>query len=298
LVLLVAAARNGARAAKCGLTLRSSGPPPASRLAREPASVIIRSAGQVPSRGGPLSSNVRRHEYNLAMRIILVLAITLLSSSVATAERFLGTMPDERLSEFSSRYPNAKYEELRPAWLQPYQRLVQISGSGVEGVVAFKLEHEVDSLASQLKTLAIKQANRGTLTDNESWALANYPDRLSRLQKSPPPDPWEIKDVRWQPAVSVPLKSAIAKYGTPDKDELDEQFKRLIRWDRRGITAYVAADDTLQLIVFEFTIGDILCGPRWKKSEPCDPLDPAGSGNNKEKPAAETKKVPKPSAVK
>ena len=47
-------------AGRC-LTLRSSGPPPASRLARAPASVIIRRAGQAPSRWGPLSSNVRRH---------------------------------------------------------------------------------------------------------------------------------------------------------------------------------------------------------------------------------------------
>ena len=44
---------------RCGLTLRSSGPPPASRLARDPASVIIRLAGQAPSRRCPLSSNVR-----------------------------------------------------------------------------------------------------------------------------------------------------------------------------------------------------------------------------------------------
>jgi hypothetical protein len=43
----------------CGLTLRSSGPPPASRLAREALTVIIRLAGQAPSRRRPLSSNVR-----------------------------------------------------------------------------------------------------------------------------------------------------------------------------------------------------------------------------------------------
>ena len=49
------------RAKKCCLTLRSSGPPPASRLAREPASVIIHLAGQAPFRRGPLSSNVRPH---------------------------------------------------------------------------------------------------------------------------------------------------------------------------------------------------------------------------------------------
>jgi hypothetical protein len=42
-------------------TLRSSGPPPGWHLAREPASVIIRLAGQAPTRRCPLSSNVRPH---------------------------------------------------------------------------------------------------------------------------------------------------------------------------------------------------------------------------------------------
>ena len=47
-------------APKCGLTLRSSGPPPAWHLGREPFQVIIRLAAQAPTRRGPLSSNVRQ----------------------------------------------------------------------------------------------------------------------------------------------------------------------------------------------------------------------------------------------
>ena len=48
---------------RCGLTLRSSGPPPARHLGREAASYIIRSAAQAPCRWQPLSSNVRRHRH-------------------------------------------------------------------------------------------------------------------------------------------------------------------------------------------------------------------------------------------
>lgn len=46
---------------KCGLTLRSSGQPPAGHLGRAAASVIIRFAAQAPRRRQPLSSNVRPH---------------------------------------------------------------------------------------------------------------------------------------------------------------------------------------------------------------------------------------------
>ena len=49
------------RSPKRCLTLRSSGPPPGWHLAREAIQVIIRLAGQAPTRRGPLSSNVRPH---------------------------------------------------------------------------------------------------------------------------------------------------------------------------------------------------------------------------------------------
>ena len=44
----------------CGLTLRSSGPPPAWHLGREASQAIVRLAAQAPIRRGPLSSNVMR----------------------------------------------------------------------------------------------------------------------------------------------------------------------------------------------------------------------------------------------
>jgi hypothetical protein len=47
-------------AARCGLTLRSSGEPTARRLARGAVLFIISPAGQPSHRRLPLSSNVRR----------------------------------------------------------------------------------------------------------------------------------------------------------------------------------------------------------------------------------------------
>ena len=55
-----AAGQAQAAGKECGLTLRSSGPPPARHLGREPASVIIGLAAQAPCRFRPLSSNVRQ----------------------------------------------------------------------------------------------------------------------------------------------------------------------------------------------------------------------------------------------
>ena len=71
---------------KCGLTLRSSGPPPAWHLAREPVQVIIRFAGQAPTRRGPLSSNVRPRMNNPR---VFEACVPVLARYLATLERIV-----------------------------------------------------------------------------------------------------------------------------------------------------------------------------------------------------------------
>ena len=211
------------------------------------------------------------------MRLLISFIVLATLSTPAMAERFLGLMPGDRLTSIKSKYPNAAYEELKPAWLQPYQRLIQIAGSGIDGVVAVKLSHEADSMAAALKELAVKQANRIELTRLEQRALETWPDRLARLREKPPDDPWELKDVRWEPSVPVALKQTLVRYGKPERDEIDEQFRRVVEWKRRGITAYVSASETVTLFIYEFSFGDQLCKSLWEKNEPCDAMNPMAS---------------------
>jgi len=149
----------------------------------------------------------------------------------------------------------------------------------MDGVLGVKLEHKIETMARHLTQLAIKQANRTQLSAWELRALKDWPDRLEQLRANPPTDPWEIKDVRWEPSSSLPLKATTTKYGKPDKDETDEQFRRVLRWEQRGISAYVGSPDTVTLLVFEFTIGDYLCMSEWAKNESCDPLNPGDSSS-------------------
>jgi hypothetical protein len=214
------------------------------------------------------------------MRAVFILAAALLASGSALAERFMGIQPGDRLANIQALFPRAELEELKPAWLQPYQRLVQISGTtsnGVSGIVAFKLEHEVDSMAALLRGIAGKQANRTDLSEAEAYILTYWPKRLEQLRSAPPADPWEVDDIRWVPPEPLLIKTAIAKYGPPNKDELDEQFRRVVKWETRGITAFVNKDDTISVIVFRFTLGDRLCATKWRASKECDPLKPFAS---------------------
>ena len=125
-----------------------------------------------------------------------------------------------------------------------------------------------------LAELTAKQVNRIELSKFEQWALENLPGRLERLQVQPPTDPWEVKDIRWEPPTVVTLKQLIAKYGKPETDNSDEQFRRVAEWKKRGVTAYLSDSGNVELIVYSFTFGDYACKSIWEKGKDCDSTNP------------------------
>ena len=111
---------------RCGLTLRSSGPPPAWHLAREPLQVIIRLAGQAPHRRRPLTSNVRPH-----VKLMKVLAIA--SGGIrrqiqnAATVKARWSVGEERAAWHAprlQRLPSRHSPALRGGGTKPLQRLL------------------------------------------------------------------------------------------------------------------------------------------------------------------------------
>ncbi len=83
----------------CCLTLRSWGLPPARHLARAPASVIIRRAGQAPSRRQPLSSNVRPHSSPRCQRYVFLNTSHPPIGGRSSSSVFVGSAPTCRSSQ-------------------------------------------------------------------------------------------------------------------------------------------------------------------------------------------------------
>lgn len=185
------------------------------------------------------------------------------------AESFMGIGPQSRLQDLRSLFPNASITDLSAAWLKPHQRLVDIAGSGIDGQLAVKLEHEVEGTRLLAKELAVRQA-RGTLESWQAWLLDGLPARIARLEASPPVDPWEVKDIRWQPPAPVPLQTASRRYGAPGSDTTDEQFRRVVEWKERGVTGYVNGDERIELFVFTFTYRDYVCANAETAPPVCD----------------------------
>lgn len=178
--------------------------------------------------------------------------------SPAPADGFLGIGPKSRLQDIRTLFPNARITDLKAAWLKPHQRLIDISGNGINGQLAVKLEHEVENNRLLAKELALRKS-RGTLESWQGWMLEGLPALIERLEANPPADPWEVKDIRWQPPTPVPLQTASRRYGAPESDTTDEQFRRVVEWTNRGVTGYVNGEDQVELFVFYFTFLDYAC---------------------------------------
>ncbi|MEK8034927.1 hypothetical protein AACH06_29275 [Ideonella sp. DXS29W] len=192
------------------------------------------------------------------LRFWLFGAALTLYAHLAFGEGFLGISAKSRLQDLKTQFPNATLTELEPVWLQPHQRLIQISGVGIDGSLAVKLEHEVEAT----RLLAVELAKRQADKSIESWQaelLQGLPEKVASLQRNPPSDPWEVKDIRWEPPTPVPLRSALARYGKPDSDKSDEQFRRVVEWSSKGVTAYVDQSEAISVFVYTFTLRDYLC---------------------------------------
>ena len=54
---------------------------------------------------------------NIACALTLVLC-----ASMAQAEIFMGIMPNDSIADIKRKFPNATFEDIRPAWLQDEDR--------------------------------------------------------------------------------------------------------------------------------------------------------------------------------
>jgi hypothetical protein len=205
------------------------------------------------------------------IRLLTPLALLIAWHSHVQAEPFMGIMNDDRLTAVKAAYPNASYRDLNPAWLQPHQRLVEITGEGIPGVLALKMEHELQGKQRLLNEIESKLASGVTPSAIEQMLQPHLRKSITKLESSPPADPWTVAEIRWSPSGPVPVNSAIGRYGKPDKDSINEQFQRAIEWKRRAITAYVGDGERIGLFIFGFTPYDLVCKERWMKGETCNP---------------------------
>ena len=159
------------------------------------------------------------------------------------SEIYQGIGPIDTLGEVKSKFPNAKFTKLNPAWAQETDALYQITGSGMSGIIIINFFDGRSLWASTLKD------SNNTNDLNALKDLANQSDDAALT----------VGWVRWVPDRIIPLSRFIAKYGNPEKKGFSDENRQPYRtWDKKGLTTYLTDDEkNVMRVDYDFTMDEM-----------------------------------------
>ena len=159
------------------------------------------------------------------MRAWLV-ACLLAIASVAQAEVFYGIEYMDTLADVKRKYPGAVFSRVRPAWLQPDQACVEMSGSGVSNKIVIIFE--------DIRPFFLSRLNYGG--DNP------YENNLKKLLGQSDDDALTVAEVRLLYSPPIKIESFKRRYG-PNTCRETEDFRKLCDFPGRAITALLTPDE-------------------------------------------------------
>ena len=163
----------------------------------------------------------------------------LITSGNAHAEIYQNIGPLDTLGDLKSKFPNATFTKLNPAWAQETDVLFKISGPGISGGIIVYLSDGRPTFEKILK-------------ENP---LAENAETLKQLIAKNDNDAIYVESVRWIPDYIVPLNRFISKYGKYDKSGFsDENFEPYHKWESKGVTTWLTSDEkNVNMVDFHFT---------------------------------------------
>lgn len=142
----------------------------------------------------------------------------LIFAAQAQADVFFGIQYMDTWQEVKARYPNADYEELKLAWVGSDERFIRLSGPG---------------LSRNFAILFKKIPGFGPI-DN--------------------PDPFVVESVHIAYAGQVKFSEFKKKYGNPSGCELNENFKKVCRYEKNNFSIFLNEDNSaVNLLSSHFT---------------------------------------------
>ena len=172
-------------------------------------------------------------------RTIFFLLCLLVASSTSYSEIYQGIGPIDTLGEVKSKFPNAVFTKINPAWAQETDALYQISGTGMSGTIVINFFD-----ARPLWDTSLRNSNNSDDL-NGLKELANGSDDTTLT----------VGWVRWVPDRYISLTRFISKYGNPEKQGFtDDALQPYRTWEAKGLTAYLTDDEKNVIRVdYDFT---------------------------------------------
>ncbi len=160
---------------------------------------------------------------------IICLATFLLTSTIASAEAYLGIAPGTDLASIRAKFQNATFTDLKPAWAPKTLRLYQMQGYGLGGMVVIKFD--------DIRPILKESMNLESIATGED-------------------DPYFVASgFRFIPDEPVKLDLLIKKYGRPEKQGVDRNLNKFVSWLSRGVSATLSdkKEDYVSMVEYIYT---------------------------------------------
>ena len=164
----------------------------------------------------------------------------ILFSNLSLAEIYKDFLPYDSLATIKTKYPNAKLDPIKAAWLKDDEAFIGLSGVGILGSTNLKFSTS-DNFLKMLITYNQDQIDKNPTADNSI-----NEERIKKYNESlnlPLDDRLTLDWLRWISPDPIPLERLISKYGKPDKfDFLADTFQPYCLWDKKGVLANLSDD--------------------------------------------------------
>lgn len=139
------------------------------------------------------------------------------------------------LKEVKKNYPNAKFENLKPAWAKDNELLVLLTGAGISGDIILKFSYSTEM--DQIYRGMLEKLEQSS-EDKESEGYKSKYSTYQSLLYRPDDEKFTLDWLRWVPIKAIPIERLISRYGDNYKCGFSEEdFKPYCSWDSKGVYA-------------------------------------------------------------
>ena len=196
-------------------------------------------------------------------KLLLVISTSVIAlfCNSLQAEIYKDFLPFITLKQVKLNYPNAKFEDAKPAWASEDEALFTMTGEGLAGTIVLYFA-KTDKLYNE------------RIAEHESASLSDSPEKVLTHQSLinyyktklsiPLEDRLTLRWVRFVPTAEIPYERLVSRYGKAEKCDYDpETFKPYCSWSTKGVT--VSLNDNkkmVETVEYTFTSEEMFPAPK------------------------------------
>ena len=174
------------------------------------------------------------------MKKVLVLLALLSVSLTSRAETYLDLKESETPVQILQRYPNSRFKENSTDGQKNELRTFEWVGIDPLATIYLRFIDGKPIILEVIQSITEKLEHQ---SDPEKSVLKARLENLQRILAGHEYARLHLASIIYMPKKPISLENIINKYGTPDREDSNENFSRILIW-KRGIFAFANIDGT------------------------------------------------------